>query len=156
MRDVGDKLPALTLARDGGGSVDLGNLGGKWLVLYFYPKDDTPGCTKESIGFTEALGAYEALNAQIMGVSRDSAASHEKFICKYDLKFPLLSDEDGALCEAFGVWVEKTLFGKKGMGIERSTYIASPDGTIKAAWRKVNVDGHVEEVLAKLKELQAA
>ena len=142
----GDKAPDFTLPTDGGGSITLSALKGEWVVLYFYPRDDTPGCTKEACGFNDALPQLEKLNAKVIGVSRDSVAKHDKFKAKYGLSFPLGADEDGSVCEAYGVWVEKTMYGKKSMGIERSTFLIDPEGTIAKVWRKVKVPGHVEEV----------
>lgn len=142
----GDKAPDFTLPTDGGDSITLSDLKGEWVVLYFYPRDDTPGCTKEACGFNDALPQLEKLNAKVIGVSRDSVAKHDKFKAKYGLSFPLGADEDGSVCEAYGVWVEKTMYGKKSMGIERSTFLIDPEGTVAKVWRKVKVPGHVEEV----------
>jgi peroxiredoxin Q/BCP len=125
------------------------------LVLYFYPKDDTPGCTKEAIGFSEERAAFEAQNALVVGVSRDSVQKHDKFISKHDLRIPLISDEDGRLCEAFGTWVEKNMYGKTYMGIERATFLISPEGEVLKIWRKVKVPGHVEEVLSQIQSLNS-
>ncbi|WGI20514.1 peroxiredoxin [Amylibacter sp. IMCC11727] len=147
MPEIGEKSPNFTLPRDGGGTVSLADYAGKTLVLYFYPRDDTPGCTKESIGFTEHLTAFQDAGAEIVGVSKDSVKSHVKFVAKHDLGIPLISDENGTLCEDFGVWVEKNMYGKKYMGIERATFIIDGEGVITHAWRKVKVPGHVEAVL---------
>jgi peroxiredoxin Q/BCP len=125
------------------------------LVLYFYPKDDTPGCTKEAIGFSEERAAFEAQNALVVGVSRDTVQKHDKFISKHDLRIPLISDEDGRLCEAFGTWVEKNMYGKTYMGIERATFLISPEGEVLKIWRKVKVPGHVEEVLSQIQTLNS-
>jgi peroxiredoxin Q/BCP len=125
------------------------------LVLYFYPKDDTPGCTKEAIGFSEERAAFEAQNALVVGVSRDTVQKHDKFISKHDLRIPLISDEDGRLCEAFGTWVEKNMYGKTYMGIERATFLISPEGDVLKIWRKVKVPGHVEEVLSQIQSLNS-
>jgi peroxiredoxin Q/BCP len=125
------------------------------LVLYFYPKDDTPGCTKEAIGFSEERAAFEAQNALVVGVSRDTVQKHNKFISKHDLRIPLISDEDGRLCEAFGTWVEKNMYGKTYMGIERATFLISPEGDVLKIWRKVKVPGHVEEVLSQIQSLNS-
>ena len=146
MLTEGKVAPDFTLPTDGGGSITLSDLKGEWVVLYFYPRDDTPGCTKEACGFNDALPQLEKLNAKVIGVSRDSVAKHDKFKAKYGLSFPLGADEDGSVCEAYGVWVEKTMYGKKSMGIERSTFLIDPEGTIAKVWRKVKVPGHVEEV----------
>ncbi len=128
---------------------------GKWVIVYFYPKDNTPGCTTESKEFRDALPDFSAANAAIIGVSRDSLKSHANFAAKYDLTFPLVSDTDEAFCKAFDVIQEKMNYGKKYMGIERSTFIINPEGEVAEAWRKVRVKGHVANVLARLKELQA-
>ena len=125
------------------------------MVLYFYPKDDTPGCTKEAIGFSEERAAFEAQNAMVVGVSRDTVKKHDKFISKHDLRIPLISDEDGRLCEAFGTWVEKNMYGKTYMGIERATFLISPEGEVLKIWRKVKVPGHVEEVLSQIQSLNS-
>lgn len=151
--DIGDAAPDFTAATDGGGAVSLASLKGKTVVLYFYPKDDTPGCTTESIGFRDALADFEAAGAVVLGVSKDSVKKHDKFKAKYELNFPLLSDEDGALCEAYGVWVEKSMYGRKYMGIDRSTFVIDGAGKIRHAWRKVKVPGHVDAVLAAVKAL---
>lgn len=144
---VGDAAPDFTLPRDGGGTVSLADLRGRKVVLYFYPKDDTPGCTKEACGFRDALPDFSRLDAEIVGVSKDSVAKHDKFKAKYDLPFTLLSDSDGAVCDAYGTWVEKSMYGKKYMGIDRATFLIDADGTLRAEWRKVRVPGHVDAVL---------
>ncbi|KNG93174.1 peroxiredoxin [Pseudaestuariivita atlantica] len=144
--------PALILPRDGGGTVDLSAVGGPY-VLFFYPKDDTPGCTKESIAFTGLLPEFDAAGVKVFGCSRDTVAKHDKFIAKHDLGMPLLSDEDGALTEHFDVWVEKQMYGKTYMGIERSTFLIDADGNVAREWRKVKVPGHAEEVLEAAKAL---
>ncbi len=144
--------PALTLPRDGGGTIDLSQVGGPF-VLFFYPRDDTPGCTKESIAFTGLLPQFEELGVQVFGCSRDTVAKHDKFVAKHDLGMPLIADEDGALTEHFGVWVEKKMYGKTSMGIERSTFLIGGNGEVLRAWRKVKVPGHAEEVLEAAREL---
>ncbi|NNE88369.1 MAG: peroxiredoxin [Silicimonas sp.] len=149
----GQPAPDFSLHRDGGGTVSLTELKGKPLVLYFYPKDDTSGCTKEALGFTEAKADFEAAGAVVVGVSKDSVAKHDKFIAKHDLDVILASDEDGAVCEAYGVWVEKQMYGKKYMGIERATFLIGADGVIAQEWRKVRVPGHVEAVLEAVQGL---
>lgn len=151
--DVGDAVPDFTLPRDGGGTISLGDLKGKVSVIYFYPKDDTPGCTKESCGFRDAWQDAREAGIQVVGVSKDPVESHDAFKAKYELPFPLIADEQGELCEAFGVWKEKNMYGKKTMGIERSTFLLDADGVIRKAWRKVKVDGHIEQVLAAAKAL---
>lgn len=150
---AGDKAPDFQLPTDGGGELSLSTLGGRKVVLYFYPKDDTSGCTKEAIGFRDALADFEEAGTSVIGVSKDSVAKHDKFKAKYDLNFPLLSDEDGKLCEAYGVWVEKSMYGRKYMGIDRSTFLIDGDGKIAHEWRKVKIPGHVEEVLAAARDL---
>ena len=149
----GDAAPAFSLPRDGGGTVALSDLAGKAVVLYFYPKDDTSGCTKEAIGFTEAVDAFDAAGAVILGVSKDSVGKHDKFVAKHGLKIALLSDEEGDVCERYGVWVEKSMYGKSYMGIERATFLIGADGRIAQVWRKVKVPGHVEAVLEAVKAL---
>jgi peroxiredoxin Q/BCP len=145
MMDEGQKAPALTVKASDGAAVDLAAPGSP-LVLYFYPKDDTSGCTREAQDFTELADDFAAAGAKVVGVSRDSEKSHEKFIGKYDLKVPLATD-DGALSEAFGTWVEKSMYGRKYMGMERATFLIGADGTVLRAWRKVKVPGHAAEVL---------
>lgn len=153
MPEIGEKAPKFTLPRDGGDSVSLADYAGKTLVLYFYPRDDTPGCTKESIAFTDQAPAFEAAGASILGVSKDSVKSHDKFVAKHELGIPLASDEDGTLCEDMGVWVEKNMYGKKYMGIERATFVINGEGEITHAWRKVKVPGHVDAVLEAVQSL---
>jgi peroxiredoxin Q/BCP len=145
--EVGDKAPDFTLPSDGGGKVSLKALKGKPVVLYFYPKDDTSGCTAESCAFRDALPNFSKVKAAIVGISRDTVASHDKFKAKYGLTFPLASDEDGEVCEAYGTWVEKSMYGRKYMGIERSTFLIDANGVVRNVWRKVKVPGHAEEVL---------
>jgi peroxiredoxin Q/BCP len=148
----GDKAPGLTVAASDGSSLDLA-APGKPLVLYFYPKDDTSGCTKEAQDFTELAGEFAKAGAKVVGVSRDPMKRHDKFIAKYDLKVPLASDEDGKLSDAFGTWVEKSMYGRKYMGMERSTFLIGADGRVIRAWRKVKVPGHAGEVLKAVKAL---
>ena len=147
----GDLAPAFDLPADGGGRVRSDDLKGQSVVLYFYPKDDTSGCTSEAKGFTEAAAAFKAAGAVVIGVSKDSVASHDKFKAKYELDLTLGADVDGAVVEAYGVWVEKSMYGRKYMGIDRSTFLIGPDGLLKAVWRKVKVPGHVAEVLKAVK-----
>jgi peroxiredoxin Q/BCP len=149
----GDSAPDFNMPTDGGGSVSLSDLKGKPVILYFYPKDDTPGCTKEACGFRDTMPDFSAADATIIGVSKDTVAKHDKFKAKYDLNFTLASDEDGAVCEAYGSWVEKSMYGKKYMGIDRSTFLIDADGKLAKIWRKVKVPGHVDEVLAAVKAL---
>ena len=149
----GDAAPAISLPRDGGDMVSLADFAGKPVVLYFYPRDDTPGCTKEAIGFTEMGDDFAAAGATVLGVSKDTVAKHEKFRAKHDLGVALLSDAEGDVCERYGVWVEKNMYGKKSMGIERATFLIGSDGNIARVWRKVKVPGHVEEVLDAVRAL---
>ena len=151
--DTGDKAPEFTLPTNDEGEVSLAALKGKPFVLYFYPKDDTPGCTKEACGFRDALPDFSKLDTDVIGVSKDSVAKHDKFIAKHGLNFRLASDEDDDVCERFEVWKEKRMYGRTYMGIERSTFLIDGDGVIRRAWRKVRVSGHVEEVLSAVKEL---
>ena len=150
---IGDKAPAFTMATDGGGSVSLAKLKGRKVVLYFYPKDDTSGCTAQACGFRNTFPKFGKSDSVIIGVSRDSVQSHDKFKKKYDLNFMLGSDETGKVTEDYGVWVEKSMYGRKYMGIERSTFLIDEKGVIRGLWRKVKVPGHVEEVLAAAKVL---
>lgn len=152
---TGDKAPEITLPRDGGTSVSLSDFAGQKVVLYFYPKDDTPGCTTEAIGFTEMATEFAAAGAVVLGVSKDPVKKHDKFVAKYELGIALLSDEDGDVCERYGTWGEKSMYGKTYMGIERATFLIGADGTISHIWRKVKVPGHVDAVLAAVKETTA-
>ena len=150
---IGETAPDISLPRDGGAMVNLSDFVGKTVVLYFYPKDDTPGCTKEAIGFTEKADDFAAAGADILGVSKDPVAKHDKFIAKHDLKIALLSDENGDVCERYGVWVEKSMYGKTYQGIERATFLIGPDGKIAQVWPKVKVPGHVDAVLDAVRAL---
>jgi peroxiredoxin Q/BCP len=152
--DEGKKAPDFTAATDGGGKLKLSELRGKPVVLYFYPKDDTSGCTAEACSFRDNAAAFKKLKAQVVGVSKDSVASHDKFKKKYSLTFPLVSDADGKICAKYGTWVEKSLYGRKYMGIERATFLIDAKGVIRKIWRKVKVPGHAEDVLKALKELR--
>lgn len=153
---VGDKAPDFSVPADNGETLSLSDFSGQTLVLYFYPKDDTPGCTKEACAFQENLSAFNGINAAVVGVSKDKIAKHQKFKEKYDLDFPLVSDEEGTLCEAYGTWVEKSMYGKKYMGIDRATFIIDGTGTITHIWRKVKVPGHVDAVLSAVQEMKEA
>ena len=153
---VGDKAPAVALKTDGGGKVSLSGLKGQNVVLYFYPKDDTSGCTAEACGFRDNLPKFGKMDAVVIGVSRDSAESHDKFKKKHKLNFALGADETGKVTEEYGVWVEKSMYGRKYMGIERATFLIDGKGKIAAIWHKVKVPGHVEEVLKAVKALEAA
>ena len=148
---IGDKAPNFSMPSDNNGTVSLSDYKGKLLVLYFYPKDDTPGCTKEAIGFSEMKADFDKFGANILGISKDTAAKHDKFITKHNLTVRLGSDEDGKMIEDYGVWVEKNMYGKKYMGIERATYLIGPDGKILEIWRKVRVKEHVSTVLTAVK-----
>ena len=150
---VGDKAPDFTMPTDGGGNVSLSELKGKPVVLYFYPKDDTPGCTKEAIAFSEQLKDFDKAGAVIVGTSADPVAKHDKFKAKHCLNIMLASDEDTKVCEAYGVWVEKNMYGKKYMGIERATYLIDPKGKVAQVWRKVKVPGHSDAVLEAVRAL---
>jgi len=150
---AGDPAPNFDIPTDGGGRASLAGLKGKKLVLYFYPKDDTSGCTSEAKAFTEGAGAFAKAGAVVVGVSKDSVLSHEKFKAKYDLGFALGTDVDGKTVEAYGVWVEKSMYGRKYMGIERATFLIDPQGKIARVWRKVKVPGHAAEVLAAAQAL---
>lgn len=153
MIETGKVAPDFTAPTDGGGKLNLKSLRGKAVVLYFYPKDDTPGCTKEAIAFTEQIKAFEKAGATIIGVSKDTVAKHDKFRDKHGLKVTLVSDEDGKICEKYGVWVEKNMYGRKYMGIERATFLIDAKGKVRNIWRKVKVAGHSDAVLEAVKEL---
>ena len=148
--NIGDQAPDFTLPTDGGSEITLSDLKEKNVVIYFYPKDNTPGCTTESCEFRDGLPDFEKLETAIIGISKDSVAKHDKFKTKYDLNFPLASDENGTVCEDYGTWKEKNLYGKKYMGIERSTFLINKEGKIIHIWRKVKVKGHVEDVKSAL------
>jgi peroxiredoxin Q/BCP len=150
----GDKVPALVAQLSDGTTVNLGAPGYQ-LVLYFYPKDDTSGCTKEAQDFTELAADFARAGVKVVGLSRDPMKKHDKFIAKYNLKVPLVSDEDGAISDAFGTWVEKSMYGRKYMGMERATYLIGKDGQVVKAWRKVKVPGHAAEVLKAAKALSS-
>ncbi|SHE70150.1 peroxiredoxin Q/BCP [Litoreibacter ascidiaceicola] len=147
MTQIGELAPDFTLPRDGGDTVTLSTLQPSKVVLYFYPKDDTPGCTKQAIGFTEQLQAFKEAGCEVIGVSKDTAAKHDKFRDKHSLGVILASDAEGDVCKQYGVWKEKSMYGKTFMGIERSTFLIGSDGKILQEWRKVRVPGHVEAVL---------
>ncbi|MCO5092993.1 peroxiredoxin [Bosea sp. (in: a-proteobacteria)] len=149
----GDPAPDFTLPRDGGGTIGLGTFRGRKLVLYAYPKDDTPGCTQEAIAFNRLRADFAACGTEIIGVSPDSVKRHETFKRKHALDFPLIADETQALANAYGIWVEKSLYGRRYMGIERSTFLIDAQGRLARIWRKVKVEGHAEEVLAAAQAL---
>jgi len=149
---VGDKAPAFSVKDDAGQTVKLSDFKGKKVVLYFYPKDDTPGCTKEACNFRDGIAQLKKRGAVVLGVSADSVESHKKFKSKFELNFPLLADTDRAIIQAYDVWQEKSMYGKKYMGIERTTFVIGPDGKITHIFPKVKVDKHADEVLAALDE----
>lgn len=151
--EPGSKAPAFALEMENGERLSLKDLKGKKVVLYFYPKDDTPGCTKEAVAFTGDLAKFKRAGAVIIGVSKDSAAKHQKFIAKHNLKIRLGADEDGKVVEKYGVWVEKNMYGRKYMGIERATFLIDEKGVLRRIWRKVKVAGHAEAVLEAAKTL---
>lgn len=148
--EPGDTIPDVMM-KDETGDVPLRSLVGGWAVIYFYPKDDTSGCTREALDFTALAADFEAAGVQVVGVSRDSVASHDKFTTKHDLGVRLLSDDSGAACEAFGVWVEKSMYGRKYMGIDRATFLFDARGSLVEQWRKVKVPGHAQAVLRAAK-----
>jgi len=152
MINEGDKAPAITATASDGGNTNLASPG-QPLVLYFYPKDDTSGCTREAQDFTALADDFRKAGVKVVGISRDPMKSHEKFIGKYSLAVPLISDEDGRISDAFGTWVEKSMYGRKYMGMERATYLIGADGRILKAWRKVKVPNHAQQVLTAAQEL---
>ena len=150
---VGDKAPDFTIATDGGGTFCLSEMMGQNVIIYFYPKDDTPGCTKEACEFRDSLPDFSKSSSKIIGISKDTVAKHDKFKSKYELPFTLGADVEGAVCEAYGTWVEKSMYGRQYMGIERATFLVDREGVVQGIWRKVKVKGHVEEVLAAVQNL---
>jgi peroxiredoxin Q/BCP len=150
MLKIGDKAPDFTAVADSGEKVSLKALRGKTVVLYFYPKDDTPGCTKEACGFRDSLKKFERKNVVILGISVDSVASHQKFKKKYSLPFTLLSDDSKSIVAAYGVWKERSLYGRKYLGTERTTFVIDEQGRIQHIFAKVKVDGHIEEILKEV------
>lgn len=150
---VGEKAPDIDLPRDGGGTIALAEHAGRKVVLYFYPRDDTSGCTKQAIGFSERRAEFEAAGAVVIGVSKDSVASHDKFKARHGLDLALASDEAGDVAERYGVWVEKSMYGRKFMGIDRSTFLIDGDGMVRQIWRKVRIPGHVDAVLSAVRAL---
>jgi peroxiredoxin Q/BCP len=147
----GDVAPDFTMPTDGGGTLSLKSFRGRKVVLYFYPKDNTPGCTKEACGFRDAIPDFSKIGAEVVGVSKDSAKSHDNFTKKFDLPFRLVSDTEGEVCNAYGVWVKKSFYGRKYMGIDRATFLIDEKGIVRNVWRGVKVKGHVEEVLEAAK-----
>ena len=151
--EAGQTAPDFTLTADNGKKVKLKDLRGAKIVLYFYPKDDTPGCTKEACAFRDRKDEITELGAKVLGVSPDDVASHVKFRDKFDLNFPLLADADHKLAEKYGAWREKNMYGKKSMGVQRSTFLIDEEGKVQKVWKKVSVDGHDEEVLAAIRAM---
>ena len=151
--EAASKAPAFSLKSTDGSTIKLTDLKGKNVVLYFYPKDDTPGCTKESCAFRDRLSEIQKLGAVVLGVSADDVASHKKFTDKYSLNFPLLADIDHKIAEKYGAWREKNMYGKVSMGIQRSTFLIGADGVVVKVWKKVSVDGHDQQVIEALKAL---
>jgi peroxiredoxin Q/BCP len=153
MLNEGDRVPDVKLIALDGSLISPADFGGQKLVVYFYPKDDTTGCTREAQEFSALAKDFEEAGTWLLGVSKDDSKKHRKFIDKYELKVPLASDPDGSVCEAFGTWIEKSLYGRKYMGIDRSTFLIDRDGQVRRIWRKVKVAGHADEVLAAAREL---
>jgi len=151
--EIGDKAPDFTLSTDGNGKITLSKLRGQKVVLYFYPKDDTSGCTAEACGFRDSFPKFGKVEATVIGISKDSVASHDKFKKKHELPFILASDAEGKVCESYGVWVEKSMYGRKYMGIERATFLIDEKGVVRGVWRKVKVPGHVDALLAAARAL---
>ncbi len=152
----GSAAPEIELPTDGGGHFSLAAMAGQKVVVYFYPKDDTPGCTAESCSLSENIKSFETLGVAVVGISKCSVKKHDKFKAKYDLRFPLASDENGDVCERYGVWGEKSFMGRKYMGITRATFLIDEQGKIEKIWPKVKVEGHTEEILAALNEAKKA
>ena len=150
---IGDQAPDFTLPTDNDGEITLSTLQGQYVILYFYPKDDTPGCTTESCDFRDALPELNTLNTAVIGLSKCSVSKHNKFKDKYDLNFPLASDENSNVCEAYGTWVEKSMYGRKYMGIERATFLIDKTGKIDMIWRKVKVKNHVKDIQKHLENI---
>ena len=156
MLNEGDPAPDVRFGTMDGGTLALSDMRGGAVVLYFYPKDDTSGCTREAQDFTHLKAAFDMENTGVIGVSKDDAKAHSKFVDKFELKHMLVSDTDGSVCDAFGTWVEKSMYGRKYMGIERATFLIGPDARIAKVWRKVSVPGHADEVLAAARALKLA
>lgn len=150
MISIGQKAPDFTLKIDDGSDFKLSDHLGQKIVVYFYPKDDTPGCTTEACDFRESIAQFNRLNSRVIGISKDSIATHKKFKEKYDLNFPLGADEDGTVCEMYGVWVEKSMFGKKYFGIKRSTFLINEQGLVTHIWPNVSVSSHIKDILAAI------
>ncbi len=147
---IDQKAPNFTLLSDENKEISLTDFHGKKVILYFYPKDNTPGCTLEAKEFRDSLETITAKNAVVLGISKDSVKTHDKFKCKHTLNFPLLSDPNGEVCDLYGVWKEKSMFGKTALGIERTTFLIDENGIVKNIWRKVKVKGHIDEVMAEI------
>lgn len=154
--NTGDHAPDFTLPADGGYDITLSDLRGQKVVLYFYPKDNTPGCTTQACAFRDVMPDFEKLGIVVIGISKDSVKKHDNFKTKHDLNFPLASDENGTVCEDYGVWKEKSMYGKTFMGIERTTFLIDEAGKIAQIWNKVKVSGHVEEVRQEIDKLKSA
>ena len=150
---VGDKAPDFTIATDGSGTFCLSEMMGHNVIIYFYPKDDTPGCTKEACEFRDSLPDFSNSSSKIIGISKDTVAKHDKFKSKYELPFTLGADLEGDVCGVYGTWVEKSMYGRQYMGIERATFLIDKEGVVQGVWRKVKVKGHVEEVLGAVQNL---
>ena len=150
---IGDKAPDFTVATDGGDTFCLSEMMGHNVIIYFYPKDDTPGCTKEACEFRDSLPDFSKTSSKIIGISKDTVAKHDKFKSKYELPFTLGADLEGNVCEIYGTWVEKSMYGRQYMGIERATFLVDKEGVLQGIWRKVKVKGHVEEVLGTVQNL---
>jgi len=153
MPEAGVAAPTFTVTDDQGNTRSLAEFSGKAVILYFYPKDDTPGCTTEAKDFRDLYPEFQKAGAEVLGISKDSVKSHDKFKCKYELTFPLLSDESGAICDSYGTWVEKSMYGKKYMGIQRATFLIDKTGVIRQVWPKVSVTNHAADVLKAVKAL---
>ena len=151
--EIGQNAPEITLPDDKGQEFSFKSLKGKNIVLYFYPKDNTPGCTTEGKDFRDLYADFQSANTEIIGISKCSVSKHDKFKCKFEFPFPLLSDENGDVCERYGIWVEKNMYGKKYMGIQRATFLIDANGIIKASWPKVKVNGHAQEVLKAAQDI---
>lgn len=152
---INDKAPGFEAIANGNRKIKLEDFSGNYLVLYFYPKDDTTACTLEAIKFSEYRDKFSSLNAFVLGVSKDGISSHEKFIAKHDINFNLLVDKDAEIAKSYGIWIEKSMFGKKYMGMDRSTFLIDPSGYIKHIWRDVKVEGHAEEVIKTIEQLSS-
>ena len=150
---IGDNAPDFTIATDVGGTFSLSEMRGHNVIIYFYPKDDTPGCTKEACEFRDSLPDFSNSSSKIIGISKDTVAKHDKFKSKYELPFTLGADLEGDVCEIYGTWVEKSMYGRQYMGIERATFLVDKEGVLQGIWRKVKVKGHVEEVLGAVQNL---